>query len=417
MSDFSEKVFVSVDLISPRKKAMLRKGQKGLHDISYLKGVYLDYISRGSACLIQNEIDNQKLIEQFEELNKTKNVEAKDFLKRFTKENLPLIETDRHSGLFEIFSEERNEITKEDAQARIDKQILNKNSFYEMVINMGDLTYKNQIFSSEEMRVRVKNCLSEFLKKSYYRNFDGVYAIHTNTDNPHLHLLIWDENKKINVYNKEAFEKLKNNLFYAFSDKDFLTKQENMFEATKKIFEYKVDVKNEMFTSIGFSSENQSSILFNQANTLKMMYKQNKRTYQNLSDKEKKVVKNIHKELMKQNENYEKFYSYWEDKIKELSKLNFNNELLDKEFKGRLDKEIKELKQSVYNKIIKVFIDEKKTYSKIDFEEIYDKKRNLFNDNEIEYHRKRKDFQALKNYLSNFESSSLDNNMLNNIWD
>lgn len=416
MSDFSEKVFVSVDVINPRKKAVLRKGQKGLHDINYLKSVYLDYISRDSACLIQNEIDNQKLIEQFEELNKTKNVEAKDFLKRFTKENLPLVETNAHSGLFEIFSEERNEITKEDAQAKIDKQILNKNSFYEMVINMGDLTYKNQIFSSEEMRIRVKNCLSEFLKKSYYRNFDGVYAIHTNTDNPHLHLLIWDENKKINVYNKEAFEKLKNNLFYAFSDKDFLTKQENMFEATKKIFEYKVDVKNEMFTGIEFSSENQSSILFNQVNTLKMMYKQNKRTYQNLSDKEKKVVKNIHKELMKQNENYEKFYSYWEDKIKELSKLNFNNELLDKEFKGRLDKEVKELKQSVYNKIIKVFIDEKKTYSKIDFEEIYDKKRNLFNDNEIEYDRKRKDFQALKNYLSNFESNSLDNNMLNNIW-
>lgn len=416
MSDFSEKVFVSVDVINPRKKAVLRKGQKGLHDINYLKSVYLDYISRGSACLIQNEIDNQKLIEQFEELNKTKNVEAKDFLKRFTKENLPLIETNEHSGLFEIFSEERNEITKEDAQARIDKQVLNKNSFYEMVINMGDLTYKNQIFSSEEMRVRIKNCLSEFLKKSYYRNFDGVYAIHTNTDNPHLHLLIWDENKKINVYNKEAFEKLKNNLFYAFSDKDFLTKQENMFEATKKIFEYKVDVKNEMFTGIEFSSENQSSILFNQVNTLKMMYKQNKRTYQNLSDKEKRVVKNIHKELMKQNENYEKFYSYWEDKIKELSKLNFNNELLDKEFKGRLDKEVKELKQSVYNKIIKVFIDEKKTYSKIDFEKIYEKRRNLFNDNEIEYDRKRKDFQALKNYLSNFESNSLDNNMLNNIW-
>lgn len=414
---FNNKMFVSIDKIGLNKETKIRKGQKGLHDTNYLKHTFLDYITRGSACLIQNEIDNDKLIEEFNKLNTEEKVKAKDFLKRYTKDNQHKKNTENHSGLFSVFTDERIELDKETVQSKINNEIRKKNSFYEMVISMGELTHKNLIFSSEEIRKRVSYPLQKFLKESYYKNIDGFYTIHSNTDNVHLHLLIWDDNKKINVYNKKSFEELKSNLFNAFSDREFLFKQQEMFETSKEMFEYKLDIKEEIFTSIDFSNENQSSSLFNKVNTLKMLFNKNKKTYKNLSNKEKKIVKDIHKELIKENENYAKFYNEWEIKISELRNCNFENQAINEEFRFKVDKEVNEIKQSVYNKIIKTFIDDKKTYTKIEFNEIYKNKKSLINDSEIEYLQKRKDFQALKNYLSNFESSSLDNNMLNNIWE
>ncbi|WP_036453045.1 hypothetical protein [Mycoplasma buteonis] len=209
----SKNFYVGIDFISNRTTSKRTKYLE-VHDVNYLtSGTYFRYITRKSAAIVQENLSNDEIVEQFKSKFGTYYYEDKvKYFHSFVKANNKNL--NEESGLYKLFDTDVKSTDLEQAIKTL-KRNNPRTEYLDFVFNGGDKFLRANVFSKQVISEMLSNVMREFLIDNQLseKEISGYYAIHGNTNFPHIHLLLFRNTNqwKYLKYNKLSLQHLKKN--------------------------------------------------------------------------------------------------------------------------------------------------------------------------------------------------------------
>ncbi|MCU9933017.1 hypothetical protein NWQ33_03820 [Mycoplasmopsis cynos] len=221
--------------------------------------------------------------------------------------------------------------------------------FYDMVISSNDNMLKNGMIGKESWKRLVEDCLFKWLKSSGLgfdiNNLELYYAIHGNTNNPHIHISFWETKIKRNKNRKtfgiqqkiisRKYKELKLDILKKFTiDEDFIKTN----ELIKKIRDLKINFKKQIIQNENYKNFNEINDL--EIKALKNECKINKnKWYSHLTPGSQNTILKIKNELLKNNINFKTIYEDFYSTLNEYKNLKIESKKIQdsffKDFKKR----------------------------------------------------------------------------------
>ncbi|QGZ97985.1 hypothetical protein GE118_04235 [Mycoplasma sp. NEAQ87857] len=358
--------FVRLEYARKNIQKNLIGGQKKVHNWEfYVSGNFVDYITRASAvCLQDNSETNESLMNKFYDSN----LDYAEFMKSQVKNKQDNPGIKYKSGLYRLFNESANDIDKESFKAEFKNKVSEQQIIYELTINMGDLSKFTNTFSKQNWNEYLNLFLSKMLERNKMNknNVDGVWAMHTNSDYPHIHLMLYEKSKfrKFNSFSKDSIKLFKQDLV-------------NVLETPKEFYDL-VSTKNSIY-----EHKKNLRVFFNQKHKIKSSsavdhysklvadeWKKNysskndliKLSIQDLNaDKNQSLYNSISKVkdlLLSSNKDFKTDYLEFKNQITKLSKTNKFMTLKEKD--DFISKQSKELDLLIAKQIIKSSLEKDK---------------------------------------------------------
>ncbi|ENY69889.1 Hypothetical protein MBVG_2590 [Mycoplasmopsis bovigenitalium 51080] len=335
----------------------IMSGQKEPHNFEFYKsGKHLDYIARKSAVWVQDDaMDKNTLKAEF----KQSGLSMQDWINSRTAEKMK----SEKSGVYRLFG------NGEDIDIKKEKELLsnlsNKQVVWEMIINPGDFGIENFLVDKFEWNDLLNKNLKKLLKanKLDAENITGHWAMHANTEYPHIHLSFWETkpqilnaNGKLTYKSKGVFnKKTLDNFNEVMANEITFNKQYqelNIFKSS--IWEKRKNIRQ--LTQIAFESD--EKLLNDVLNIKNSLLGARNKTYAKTSDDVKKSIWNVFEYVLENNQKFKDEYTEYQNEIQKLKEKDlgtqFNNRL-QKEF---IEKESKEFESQIGNAIIKLCIDD-----------------------------------------------------------
>ncbi|MBN0919399.1 hypothetical protein [[Mycoplasma] gypis] len=317
-------------------KGFRTKEVQDIHNASfYQSGKFIDYITRENAVLVQSK--NENLVNK---INEHKNLSSKTiWWNQQTKRN----KSPKFSGLCKLFSNQIN-VDISEAKKQMEK-ITDKQHIWEMVISAGELALNNNFVDTRQYQNLVNSGMQKLLKSNgiNFESIKGFWAIHANTNQPHLHLAFWEEEKtfdngtsfrKKGNFDKETMKKFREYFYENISNNDEYLK---LNDDKANVWKQKNIVKQSLINAL---QNNKSKIIIDTQSKLIWKELKGKKdiSYQRQSDEIKKMTSDIFLALSSTNEKLKEDFSDY---------IKFGNEL---EIKPRDSNNIKTLKQDAVDK-------------------------------------------------------------------
>lgn len=323
-------------------------------------GFWVDYFIRKDKAVAMSELNAEREKELTSDLTLLGERKKNEILKTY-REYLKANLDNPPSGLYAFKNGKyfKNIDIKEvkEASAKL------KTPFYDMVISSNDDMLKNGMIGEDAWKKLIEDCLFKWLKSSGLgfdiSNLEIYYAIHGNTNNPHIHISFWETKLKRNKDRKlfgiqqnitrRKFEELKLDILSKFTfDEDIekINKLNNNLRNIKIKFEKKlIENENSREVKKEFKSEIDEIKKECQIN--------NNQWYSHLTPHSQKIILKIKETLMKNNHSFFMIYNNFYKTLNEYKKLEIDSQILKEEFMRRLLKEEKEFERKINNAILK----------------------------------------------------------------
>ncbi|KEZ23240.1 hypothetical protein [Ureaplasma diversum] len=334
------------------------KGQKRSHDFEfYRSGRFIDYITRENAVYKQSDKPfDRAAINKFLREN---NLTPRDYFQN----NPP--ETKGLSGLMRVFDKEANYVDKEQAKKEMaelnDKQII-----WEMTINLGQFGKENIFYNKYEWAQSLNSTIPFLLRKKNLKpsQVSGFYAIHKNTDYPHIHLCLYEKaplrfnKKKEPVYTQKGqFDNKDINYFKHIFQQSFVHRAalEEMYDNQKQLIALKKNAKS-MFQPKAYNDIKTNHTLFIQSiDFIRDELKDKKNiSYKKLSEEAQKKVKYIFNELVALNDDLNKALKKYRTNLSEFETSKSPDEFFKLKKTQFVEKEEVDLNHYFYNQVVKM---------------------------------------------------------------
>ncbi|MBU4692753.1 relaxase MobL [Mycoplasma sp. CSL7491-lung] len=358
--------FIQFNFISKKSGYITKLGNKHDYKSWVGDGEFIRYYTKAQKAVEMSEFN------LFENINNLNNKE--DVLKVYKSYLKKNINTSK-SGLCGFIGgvyKENIDINK------LSKEMQTKNNvFYEMVISTNDAMLNNIFVGNEKWKNLVENQLFKWLESDGLNfdrnNLEVYYAIHGNTDNPHIHLAFTEIENKRNLerknfgISKNIFERKFSELKTSILNEYGRTKNDkNIYDELNEIRNLKLKFKKE-FLDIESLEKDKIQILKKEYNESKNIW------YSRLSTESKKVVLELRDKLLEQNKEFKKVYTEFYKTYEQYMNLDIKDKALKTVFIYKLKKEEKEFERKILNEILKqvVFFKEDKKYSNNSLSEKY----------------------------------------------
>ncbi|MGZ9762093.1 relaxase MobL [Mycoplasma sp. 394] len=348
-----QELFIDFNFIAKDRYYKTDLGNK--HDLNgwVRSGAWVDYYTKDQKVV---DFENSKFNGLFGE-------SYVDSLLDFYKENIKKNKGSSNSGMHAVIGGDYYEnINTQGLKAKMQKF---NGVMYEMVISSNDAMLSAGMVGNEKWKNLVSKNLMKWLQSSGLgfekENLEIYYAIHGNTEHPHIHLSFFETKTKRNLGRKyygitkniagKKFNELKKSILESFTDSltselDLINKELKNVRAMKVMF--KKDLLN-------INKQEYNDAVFNlqkECKTTKNIW------YSKLSKESKAFVDEVRNDLYKNSSNFKKVIDDFNDSLTDAREelKNINDKFLYEDFDLKLNKEAKEFNQKINNAIVKELI-------------------------------------------------------------
>lgn len=344
------------------------KGQKRAHDFEfYRSGRFIDYITREKAVYKQKDepFNKQALQQYLKEHNLTP--------QQYFATNYP--ETKSFSGLMQIFDKEAKYVSKQEAKSKM-ADLSDRQMVWELTINLGEFGKDNLLYNKHEWAQSLNTTLPFLLKKKNLtpNQVDGYYAIHKNTEYPHIHMCIYEkEPLRYNSNNepvytqKGKFDYKDINYFKHIFKQSFVnrTALEEMYDNQKQLIALKKRAKTLFQPKAYDDIKNNHTQFIDSINFIKNELKDKKNiAYQKQPEYIKQQVQNVFKQLLNFNPELTKELANYTANLNQFKDSNNPDEFFKLKKEQFAIKEEQDLNNYFYNQVIKMCLYSATTYFK-----------------------------------------------------
>lgn len=320
------------------------------HDLnSWIRsGEIVNYFTRSDKCCVfNNEINNEEAI-----LNVSLNdINSK---REWYLNHLKSKVKSKQSGLYSLFDNRpfdldlnfvKNKLTK------LDQPV------WECIINPGELGLDANVLTKDRWHNLLQKHFGDFLKASKFEltNVNAYYAIHGNTEHPHVHMMFFEKipAKKQGKIDYINIDNLKRKLTNELNNDAFGTK---LFDFISQVWDARKTILEHISSEIGFKNsdiKNYKEFVLASQFVLVELSKKKDVSYKRLSDASKFKINHIKQFLEVVDPNFKQINQNYEDKIWQLKQLALENHTLARRINQIIQKERSDFELQVGNKIVK----------------------------------------------------------------
>ncbi|UUM25181.1 hypothetical protein NQV05_02130 [Mycoplasmopsis agalactiae] len=402
-------MYVSFEFANSKTKKKANKETGQVHDFKFYKsGTFIDYISRPSAVYVQDlNDDRNSLLEQM----KNKNVDFVSFvnsrtlLHQLCSDSKEIANIEEKTGLHSLFNNEPNDIDPEIAKKQFEK-LDDSQHVWEMIINPGDLGIKNNMLDKNEWNAILNKTMRGLLKANKLdpNNIIGYWALHSNTNYPHIHLGFFEkEPNHTNKYRLKGKFDSKSISRFSFLFENAINEQsdyKNLFDFKNSIWNDRKEIKKLFVNALAevnkgnqdlipFSLSKDEQRVLEAAKTIKEFFRNSKsKTYASVMNNYeiKAAISEIFNLRVKSNMELNEKFNTYNSELENLANSIFNGKqtsILKDEF---ISKEKDEFEKQIGNVIIKSCL-------KMNLDNLYEQKINTYG------YGKKEDNESISSYL------------------
>ncbi|WP_322959233.1 hypothetical protein RRG53_00430 [Mycoplasmopsis cynos] len=355
-----KELHISFNFITPKSGFRTGLGNYRNYKDWVTSGFWVDYFTRKDKAVDMSTLDINEELNFLNKSNIDDEVVKCEVLKTY-REYLKANIKNAKSGLYGF----KNGVFLQNVDVEHIKKRVSKLNvpFYDMVISSNDNMLKNGMIGKESWKRLVEDCLFKWLKSSGLgfdiNNLELYYAIHGNTNNPHIHISFWESKIKRNKNRKtfgiqqkiisRKYKELKLDILKKFTiDEDFIKTN----ELIKKIRDLKINFKKQIIQNENYKNFNEINDL--EIKALKNECKINKnKWYSHLTPGSQNTILKIKNELLKNNINFKTIYEDFYSTLNEYKNLKIESKKIQDSFLRTLKKEEREFERKINNTILK----------------------------------------------------------------